>query len=128
MIPIRHEWIFCFGKEPVPVNPTWHKKEENIYSREGYRKVRQADGSFKLSSRGDTSGAFKKMESLLELPEQTSLESVTRNVSERGKIRSKHPATFPLELLLNKSSRFLEDAIVVEPLGGAGTTLIAVSN
>lgn len=126
IIPIRHEWIFCFGKEPMPVNPTWRKKEASIYSGGRYNKIRQADGSFKISRRGNETGAFKKMESLLELPEQTSLESVTKQLSEKGKIRAKHPATFPVALPSEYIVAFTdEEDIVVEPFGGAGTTLIA---
>lgn len=126
MIPIRHEWIFCFGKEPVTVNPTWRKKESSIYSGGRYTKIRLADGSFKIARRGNETGAFKKMESLLELPEQTSLESVTKQLSENGKIRAEHPATFPVALPSEYIVAFTdENDIVVEPFGGAGTTLIA---
>lgn len=126
MIPIRHEWIFCFGKEPVTVNPTWRKKEASIYSGGRYNKIRQADGSFRIARRGNETGAFKKMESLLELPEQTSLESVTKQLSEKGKIRTEHPATFPVALPSEYIVAFTdENDIVVEPFGGAGTTLIA---
>ena len=126
MIPIRHEWLFCFGKEPVPVNPTWRKKEASIYSGGRYNKIRQADGSFRIARRGNETGAFKKMESLLELPEQTSLESVTKQLSEKGKIRAEHPATFPVALPSEYIVAFTcENDIVVEPFGGAGTTLIA---
>ena len=126
MVPIRHEWIFCFGKEPVAVNPTWRKKEASIYSGGRYNKIRQADGSFRIARRGNETGAFKKMESLLELPEQTSLESVTKQLSEKGKIRAEHPATFPVALPSEYIVAFTdENDIVVEPFGGAGTTLIA---
>ena len=126
MIPIRHEWIFCFGKEAVPVNPTWRKKEASIYSGGRYNKIRQADGSFRIARRGNETGAFKKMESLLELPEQTSLESVTKQLSEKGKIRAEHPATFPVSLPSEYIVAFTDEGdIVVEPFGGAGTTLIA---
>ncbi|MGI6316188.1 MAG: site-specific DNA-methyltransferase [Christensenellales bacterium] len=126
MIPIRHEWIFCFGKEPVRVNPTWRKKEASIYSGGRYNKIRQADGSFRIARRGNETGAFKKMESLLELPEQTSLESVTKQLSEKGKIRADHPATFPVSLPSEYIVAFTDEGnIVVEPFGGAGTTLIA---
>jgi len=126
MIPIRHEWIFCFGKEPVTVNPTWRKKEASIYSGGRYNKIRQADGSFRIARRGNETGAFKKMESLLELPEQTSLETVTKQLSEKGKIRAVHPATFPVALPSEYIVAFTdENDIVVEPFGGAGTTLIA---
>jgi DNA modification methylase len=126
MIPIRHEWIFCFGHEPVTVNPTWRKKESSIYSGGRYTKIRQADGSFRIARRGNETGAFKKMESLLELPEQTSLESVTKQLSESGKIRSEHPATFPVALPSEYIVAFTDEGdTVVEPFGGAGTTLIA---
>lgn len=126
MIPIRHEWIFCFGKEPVPVNPTWRKKEASVYSGGRYNRIRQADGTFKVSRRGNETGAFKKMESLLELPEQTSLESVTKQLSEKGNIRAEHPATFPVALPSEYIVAFTgDDDIVVEPFGGSGTTLIA---
>ena len=125
-VPIRHEWIFCLGKEPVLVNPAWRKKETSIYSGGRYNKIRQADGSFRIARRGNETGAFKKMESLLELPEQTSLESVTKQLSEKGKIRAEHPATFPVALPSEYIVAFTnEDDIVVEPFGGAGTTLIA---
>ncbi|HOT60643.1 MAG TPA: DNA methyltransferase, partial [Spirochaetales bacterium] len=91
-----------------------------------YNKIRQADGSFRIARRGNETGAFKKMESLLELPEQTSLESVTKQLSEKGKIRAEHPATFPVALPSEYIVAFTgENDIVVEPFGGAGTTLIA---
>ena len=108
------------------VNPTWRKKEASIYSGGRYNKIRQADGSFRIARRGNETGTFKKMESLLELPEQTSLESVTKQLSEKGKIRAEHPATFPVALPSEYIVAFTdEDDIVVEPFGGAGTTLIA---
>lgn len=119
MVPIWHEWIFCFGKEPVTVNPTWCKKEASIYSGGRYNKIRQADGSFRIARRGNETGAFKKMESLLELPEQTSLESVTKQFSEKGKIRAEHPANFPVALPSEYIVAFAdENDIVVEPFGG----------
>lgn len=126
MIPIRHEWIFCFGRNPVQIKPTWRKKEASIYASGRRRKVRQADGSLKVTGCGNTSGAFKNMESLLEIPEQTRLESVTKQVSERGKVRSDHPAVFPVALPAEYIVAFTEvGGVVIEPFGGAGTTLIA---
>ena len=66
------------------------------------------------------------MESLLELPEQTSLESVTKQLSEKGKIRAEHPATFPVALPSEYIIAFTDERdIVIEPFGGSGTTLIA---
>ena len=92
MVPIRHEWIFVFGEKPAKVNLTWAKKESSIYANGGRRKVRQADGSMKESTKGVTNKAYKKMESVVDIPEQTSLESVTKQVSECGKIRSETKA------------------------------------
>lgn len=126
MVPIRHEWIFVFGEKPAKVNLTWAKKESSIYANGGRRKVRQADGSMKESSKGVTNKAYKKMESVVDIPEQTSLESVTKQVSECGKIRSEHPATFPVFLPCEYIVAFTDkDDIVIEPFCGSGTTLIA---
>jgi len=81
------------------------------YKRE--RKVRQADGSMKLSSIG-------KQENLKEM------ESVIITNTELGSIRSKHPATFPVELPSEyiKSITNKKD-IVSEPFLGSGTTMVA---
>jgi DNA modification methylase len=126
MVPIRHEWIFVFGEKPAKVNLTWAKKESSIYANGGRRKVRQADGSMKESTKGVTNKAFKKMESVVDIPEQTSLESVTKQVSECGKIRSEHPATFPVFLPCEYIVAFTDkDDIVIEPFCGSGTTMIA---
>ena len=126
MVPIRHEWIFVFGEKPAKVNLTWAKKESSIYANGGKRKVRQADGSMKESTKGVTNKAYKKMESVVDIPEQTSLESVTKQVSECGKIRSEHPATFPVFLPCEYIVAFTDkDDIVIEPFCGSGTTLIA---
>ena len=126
MVPIRHEWIFVFGEKPAKVNLTWAKKESSIYANGGRRKVRQADGSMKESTKGVTNKAYKKMESVVDIPEQTSLESVTKQVSECGKIRSEHPATFPVFLPCEYIVAFTDkEDIVVEPFCGSGTTLIA---
>jgi DNA modification methylase/uncharacterized protein YfkK (UPF0435 family) len=126
MIPIRHEWIFVFGEKPAKVNLTWAKKESSIYANGGRRKVRQADGSMKESTKGVTNKAYKKMESVVDVPEQTSLESVTKQVSECGKIRSEHPATFPVFLPCEYIVAFTDkEDIVIEPFCGSGTTLIA---
>jgi DNA modification methylase len=111
--PIRHEWIFVFGTEFFEINETWEKKEESIKERRP-RKVRQADGSMRLSSQGVTTNKYKQMESVLPLH------------AELGEIRSLHPATFPVGLPGEyiKSMSDVGD-IVIEPFCGSGTTLIA---
>lgn len=138
MIPIRHEFIFVFGEQRVDGNRTWKKKENSITPNGQARKVRQADGSMKISSKGKTDKRFKKMESVVEVPEPEDLddcfetlgfeqvESVTKVMSERGKIRSEHPATFPVALPSEYIMSFTEVGdVVIEPFGGSGTTMIA---
>lgn len=111
--PNRHEWIFVFGTEFFEINQTWEKKAESIKDSRP-RKVRQADGSMKYSGKGDTTKAYKQMESVLPIH------------AELGQIRSLHPATFPVGL----PSEYIqamsdEDDIVIEPFCGSGTTIIA---
>ena len=138
MIPIRHEFIFVFGECAVEGNRTWKKKEASVKPNGSKRKVRQADGSMKASSKGRTDKKFKRMESVLEImePEEAlddidlsefdQVESVTKVLSERGKIRSEHPATFPVGLPTEYILSFTDRGdIVVEPFGGSGTTMIA---
>jgi site-specific DNA-methyltransferase (adenine-specific) len=111
--PIRHEWIFVFGTEFFEINQTWEKKEENI-GKLADRKVRQADGSMKLSSKGDTTNKYKQMESVLPL------------YPELGEVRSVHPATFPVGLPGEYIKSMSDDGdVVIEPFCGSGTTLIA---
>ena len=111
--PIRHEWIFVFGTEFFEINQTWEKKEESINNSRP-RKVRQADGSMKYSSKGNTSNKYKQMESVLPMH------------AELGSIRSLHPATFPVGLP-GEYIKAMSDVgdIVIEPFCGSGTTLIA---
>ena len=111
--PIRHEWIFVFGTEFYEINQTWEKKEASIREAK-QRVVRQADGSTRASSTGDSTNKYKQMESVLPL------------CSENGTIRALHPATFPVGL----PSEYIQamtnkDDIVIEPFCGSGTTLIA---
>lgn len=111
--PIRHEWIFVFGTEFFEINETWEKKEESIKESRP-RKVRQADGSMKYSSKGVTTNKYKQMESVLPLH------------AELGEIRSLHPATFPVGLPAEYIKAMSDDGdIVIEPFCGSGTTLIA---
>lgn len=111
--PIRHEWIFVFGTEFFEINLTWEKKAENI--KEAHtRASRQADGSTKFSTTGDTSKTHKQMESVLSL------------LPELGAIRSEHPATFPVGLPSEYIKAMTKKGDgVIEPFCGSGTTLIA---
>lgn len=121
MFSITHEWVFIFGK---------HKKLNRIYKndvagnakRRRYdpvningkqqRLVRQADGSTKLSNRGEEFDE-KQMSTVL-----VCTPVMARNID--------HPAQFPVELaetyILGCSSA---GSLVYEPFTGSGSTLIA---
>lgn len=129
MVPIRHEWIFVFGKNPVKINLTWLKKEECV-KKNGYAvgKVRSKGSGDKLveTTKGTTNKFYKKMESVLEIPEQKNLESVTKSTPETGEITKEHPATFPVYLPSEYIVAFTDKGdSVIEPFGGSGTTMIA---
>jgi DNA modification methylase len=110
-IPIYHEWIFVFGKKFKNINRTWERKTEIQNNKTTKR--RQVDGSTKKSTLG-------KQESMKEM------ESVFYSISEVGKIRSLHPATFPVEL----PSEYIKamtnnNDIIAEPFCGSGTTMVS---
>lgn len=134
MIPIRHEWIFIFGEKSVNMNYTWKKKDSSIISNAGKKKnsaVRRKDGSIVATTSGITNKAYKKMETVLDISfelddDELCLSSVTKQKLESGKICKKHPAPFPIFLPAEYIASFTEENdIVVEPFGGAGTTLMA---
>ena len=109
--PIAHEWIFVFGYKFKDINRTWKRKTE-ITNRKISLK-RQPDGSMKKSTIGEQQ-EFKEMESVIFCN------------TELGKITSKHPATFPVEL----PSEYIKamtnnNDIVIEPFLGSGTTMVA---
>ena len=113
-IPTRHEWIFIFGNDAFDINKTWEKKRENIKAGKGHARRRQADGSFDITSHGDCSGKYKKMESVLQL------------TPAKGSDRVGHPAPFPVALPSEYIQAMTNDGdIVCEPFCGGGTTLIA---
>jgi DNA modification methylase len=113
-IPIRHEWIFVFGNELFEINKTWEKLEENRNTRKKAKR-RQADGSTKYTSVGNTAGKYKQMESVLQI-----------HASMGGEDRSGHPAPFPVALPSEYIQAMTNDGdIVCEPFCGGGTTLIA---
>ena len=129
MIPVRHEWIFVFGKKPVTINLTWLKKSESVTkigsNKSSVREPKQGDKQ-RQTTAGVTNKFYKKMESVLELPDQTNLESVTKQSPESGAITKEHPATFPVYLPAEYIVAFTDKGdSVIEPFGGAGTTMIA---
>lgn len=120
MFPIRHEWIFVFGEKPKEINYTEEKKTASIAAIRP-KKVRQADGTIKIAgSTANFSFKRKKMETVQEVS------SVTKVVPERHSNLYGHPAMFPVELPAKYISAMTDAGdIVVEPFGGAGSTLIA---
>lgn len=111
-IPTRHEWVFVFGHNSKELNKTEEKLSKTINSRTTTR--RQADGTMKVSSRGDDSNPLK------------TIESVVKINCEHGAIRAEHPAVFPVDLPRTYIEAMTSpDDIVIEPFGGSGTTLIA---
>lgn len=113
--PLRHEWVFVFGTEFFEINLTMEKKTDSITDNLGRKTKRNADGTTSEHTTGDTSKPYKQMESVF------FCHPVLDN-----KIRSMHPATFPVDLpgeyIKAMSNR---DDIIIEPFGGSGTTLIA---
>ena len=126
LVPIRHEWLFVFGRDYKDLNLTWEKKKSNIYANGRRQKRRQKDGSFKESSMGITSNAFKKLESVIKLPDKETLDSVTEQFCENSsEVCSQHPAAFPVYLPAEYILAFTDEGdTVIEPFGGSGTTLI----
>lgn len=127
MIPIRHEWIFVFGEKPVTINLTWLKNSSSVKKVGSNLSTARGKGDEKIKiHKGATNKAYKKMESVIEIPEQENLESVTKRSPESGSITDKHPATFPVLLPAEYIVAFTgENDIVVDPFGGSGTTMIA---
>lgn len=114
MFPLCHEWIFVFGKEPLDINRTIPKKESNINVSKTETLRRNKDGNTYMTGIGDTSNPYKKMG------------TVIRQLYELGKIRHKHPATFPVQLPAEYIKAMTnENDIVIDCFGGSGTTLIA---
>jgi DNA modification methylase len=111
-IPIIHEWIFVFGEKFKDINRI-EKRKTKVNKNKTSRKVRQADGSMVSSSVG-------------EQKELKEMESVYFTNSELSDTRSKHPATFPVDLA-EKYIRSItdKDDIVIDPFLGSGSTLIA---
>ena len=113
MFALYHEWLFVFGIEEMELNKTIPKKEENIKEFKPTTR-RNKDGSLKYSGKGDTLNPYKKMG------------TVTTLQFERGTIRSKHPATFPINLPSEYIKAMTDEGdAVIDCFGGSGTTMIA---
>ena len=113
MFPLRHEFVFVFGEKAYPLNRTIPKRGAKNPSET--RRRRQTDGSMIVTSARSR-------------PEEANkpLESVIAIASERGPIRSKHPAVMPVGLALEYIKAMTKEGdYVLEPFAGSGTTLIA---
>ena len=112
--PIVHEWIFVFGTEFYEINLTQEKKTKPITKKESTTR-RQADGSLKITTKGDQSKQYKQLESI-----------VFATPVKQQELRDLHPASFPLTLPAEYIKAMSDEGdIVIEPFGGSGTTMIA---
>ncbi|MBQ3456616.1 MAG: site-specific DNA-methyltransferase [Synergistaceae bacterium] len=116
MFPLRHEFVFVFGEKAYKLNRTIPKRSPcSANAVRPMRTRRQTDGSMVVTS------ARPK-------PEEPNkpLESVLAVASERGPIRSKHPAVMPVGLPAEYIKAMTNEGdYVLEPFAGSGTTLIA---
>jgi len=112
--PLRHEWVFVFGTEFFEINRTIEKLPDSINDKKPKTK-RNADGTTSFHTTGDTSKPYKQMESVL------FMHPVLQN-----NLRDLHPAQFPIGLPAEYIKSMSEPGdIIIEPFGGAGTTLMA---
>ena len=113
MFPIRHEFIFIFGENPYKLNRTIPKRMAINLQMTSWR--RQPDGSMKRgSTNAQNDNPYKQLETVVAIP------------SERGSIRSRHPAVMPVKLPVEYIKAMTNEGdFVLEPFAGSGTTLIA---
>ena len=113
MFPLRHEFIFVFGERPYELNRTIPKR--GAINKCATTTRRQSDGTMKRTSRQPNNDEpNKRLETVIAIP------------SERGKIRSKHPAVMPVNLPIEYIKAMTNEGdYVLEPFAGSGTTLIA---
>ena len=113
MFPIRHEFIFVFGEKAYKLNRTIPKRIAINTHTTSLR--RQSDGSMRRTSVKAHNDEPNKQ-----------LETVVAITSERGPIRSKHPAVMPVQLPVEYIKAMTNEGdYVLEPFAGSGTTLIA---
>ena len=113
MFPLRHEFIFVFGEKAYKLNRTIPKRNAVSFQTTSLR--RQSDGSMKRTSRNPQNNEPNKQ-----------LETVVAIPSERGTIRSKHPAVMPVQLPVEYIKAMTNEGdFVLEPFAGSGTTLVA---
>ena len=113
MFPIRHEFIFVFGEKAYKLNRTIPKRIAINTHTTALR--RQSDGSMRRTSvQSHNDEPNKQLETVVAVP------------SERGPIRSKHPAVMPVKLPIEYIKAMTNEGdFVLEPFAGSGTTLIA---
>ena len=113
MFPIRHEFIFVFGEKAYKLNRTIPKRIAINTHTTALR--RQSDGSMRRTSvQSHNDEPNKQLETVVVVP------------SERGSIRSKHPAVMPVQLPVEYIKAITNEGdYVLEPFAGSGTTLIA---
>ena len=113
MFPLRHEFIFVFGEKAYNLNRTIPKSIKVNTHTTSTRRF--SDGSMRRTSvQPKNSEPNKQLETVIAVP------------SERGPIRSKHPAVMPVKLPIEYIKAMTNEGdFVLEPFAGSGTTLIA---
>ena len=112
MFPLRHEFIFVFGKSPVKLNRTIPKTGKPDLRE--YSKRRQHNGTIKISTRNHQ--YHEKCKQL-------------ETVITQGAVKSRPVwgvAQMPIELAEEYIKAVTNEGdCVIDPFGGSGTTLIA---
>lgn len=115
MFPLRHEFIFVFGEKPYKLNRTIPKRNRPNRDKRSMRKRRQKNGTMKFTSANHQVHELNKQ-----------LETVVAIPSERGPIRSKHPAVMPVALPIEYIKAMTNEGdYVLDTFAGSGSTLIA---
>ena len=116
MFPLRHEFIFVFGKSPVKLNRTIpkHGREKDKINLRQYRGVREPDGIIKFTtSNHQYHEKCKQLETVIT----------------QGAVKSRPvwgTAQMPVELAEEYIKAVTNEGdCVIDPFGGSGTTLIA---
>lgn len=114
MFPIRHEWIFIFGKEKVELNKTLDCKHAGLVKTH-LRGSRQKNGKLLYDDVIEPVGDKKKIETIISC---SPLKARNHGLD--------HPAMFPVEfpeIYIQACTQL--GATIYDPFCGSGTTLIA---
>ena len=119
MFLLTHEWIFVFGSERKRLNRTILNQADKYEARHGKLWRKGINKTFRNETdtmEATTSATYERHQ----------LHSVVQQTPELGKIRSSHPATFPVGLPAKYIEAMTDQRdIVGESFLGSGTTMVA---